>query len=172
MFLASTTHGAESSGLAAMMATVDVFLRTDVIGDNWRRGRRLMDGINAAAARHGLSEQFVAAGYPCLPVFQWRGLPEARMLEWKTLVMQELVKEGQICQGPMLLTVSHDDAVIDETVAAFDAALDRVAGAWATGSVKGFLEGPAIRPVFRAFQECVKGRCGRLHADEGKEACC
>lgn len=172
MFLVSTTHGAESSGLAAMMATIDVFLRSDVIGDNWRRGQRLMAGVNAAARRHGLQDQFVVAGYPCLPVFQWRGLPEARMLEWKTLVMQELVKEGQICQGPLLLTVSHDDVVIDETVAAFDAALARVASAWATGSVQGYLEGPAIRPVFRAFQECVKGRCGRLHADEAKETCC
>lgn len=72
----------------------------------------------------------------------------------------------------MLLTVSHDDAVIAETVAAFDAALARVAKAWQSGSVAGFLEGPAIRPVFRSFQECVKGRCGRLHPGEEQEPCC
>lgn len=172
MFLVSTTHGAESGGLAAMMATLDVFLRTDVIADNWRRGRALIDGVTAAAKAHGLADRFVLAGYPCLPVFQWRGLPEARMLEWKTLLMQELVREGQINQGPMLLTVSHDDAVIAETVAAFDAALARVAKAWQSGSVAGFLEGPAIRPVFRSFQECVKGRCGRLHPGEEQEPCC
>ena len=172
MFLVSTTHGAESGGLAAMLATVDAFLATDMIGDNWRRGQALMDGITRVTASHGLQDVFGISGYPCLPVFGWRGLPEARMLEWKTLFMQELVNEGQLCQGPMLLTVSHDDAVISQTIAAFDAALGRVRQAWDTGSVRGFLVGPAIQPVFRSRQECVKSRCGRLHAGEDKEPCC
>ena len=172
MFLVSTTHGAESGGLAAMMATLDAFLDHDMIGDNWRRGRALIDGVTKVVAAHGLQDVFGISGYPCLPVFGWRALPEARMLEWKTLTMQELVKEGQLNQGPMLVTESHDDAVIDATVAAFDAALGRVKAAWDTGSVAGWLEGPAIRPVFRSLQECVKSRCGRLHAGEAKEPCC
>jgi len=172
VFLVSTTHGAESGGLAAMMATLDVFLRTDVIGDNWRRGTALMEGIQRATAAHGLAPNFGIFGYPCLPAFSWRGLPVPRLLEWHTLLMQELTKEGQLSQGPMLPTISHDDEIIAQTVAAFDAALARVRRAWDTGSVAGFLEGPAIKPVFRSFQECIKGRCGRLHADEPEESCC
>lgn len=172
MFLISTTHGAESTGLAAMLATIDIFERGDVIGDNWRRGAHLKAELTGVIERHGLSGHFSVQGYPCLLMFTWLAMPEARALEWKTLVMQELAREGQLTQGVMYPTISHDDAVCGETVAAFDRALGRVREAWDTGSTAGFLEGPPIRPVFRSFQECVKSRCGRLHADETKEPCC
>lgn len=172
VFLVSTTHGAESSALAAMMATLRVFERDAVIPGNWARGKRLVEGIRSAADRHGLSDHFATIGYDCLPLFAWKGLPEARALEWKTLVMQELCREGILSQGMMYPTPSHTDEVIGETIAAFDAALERVASAWNAGVVRPSLTGPAIRPVFRSFQECVKSRCGRLHADEPREPCC
>jgi len=172
VFLISTTHGAESSALAAMLATLRIFERDDVIRENWKRGKRLMDGIQGAIDARGLKGKFTIVGYPCLPLFGWAGLPEARALEWKTLVMQELVKEGILTQGILYPTPAHAGGAVEETIRAFDSALSRVADAWATGSVKGFLEGPAIRPVFRSFQECSKSRCGRLYPDSGQESCC
>jgi glutamate-1-semialdehyde 2,1-aminomutase len=172
LFLVSTTHGAESGGLAAMMATIDIFQRSDVIGDNWRRGARLKDEMLASVRRHALDRHLVVKGYPCLLLFTFTDIPEARGLEWKTLIMQEMARHGVLSQGVLYPTLSHDDAIVDETVAAFDAALVRVAEAWATGSTRGFLEGPAIKPVFRKFQECVKSRCGRVYPGEAKEACC
>jgi glutamate-1-semialdehyde 2,1-aminomutase len=172
LFLVSTTHGAESGGLAAMLKTIDVFLRTDVIGDNWRRGSWLKDGMQAVVNKYGLDQHLVVAGYPCLLMFTFTGLPEARGLEWKTLVMQEMARHGVLSQGVLYPTLSHDDAVCDETIAAFDAAIARVAEAWATRSTAGFLECPAIKPVFRKFQECVKSRCGRVYPGEAKEPCC
>jgi glutamate-1-semialdehyde 2,1-aminomutase len=172
LFLVSTTHGAESSGLAAMLKTIDVFLRTDVIGDNWRRGARLKEGLQASVRARGLEEHLVVKGYPCLLLLTFAGLPEARALEWKTLLFQEMARHGVLSQGVLYPTLSHDEAIVDETVAVFDRALVRVREAWETGSTAGFLEGPAIKPVFRKFQECVKSRCGRIYADEAKEPCC
>ncbi len=172
VFLVSTTHGAESGALAAMLATLHIFERDNVIGDNWRRGALLKDGIQQAIDRHGLTSHFKISGYPCLLGFGWIGLAEARGLEWRTLVMQELTKERLLTQGVLCPTPAHDDDVIVDTINGFDRALSRVARAWATGSVAGFLEGPAVRPVFRPFQECVKSRCGRLHPEGGLEPCC
>jgi glutamate-1-semialdehyde 2,1-aminomutase len=172
LFLVSTTHGAESSGLAAMLATIDVFLASDVIGDNWRRGRRLLEGMQRQVAERGLAHCLDVKGYPCYFVFGFKGQPEARLLEWKTLVMQEMARHGVLSQSVLFPTPSHDDGIVDQTLAAFDAALQVVAQAWPTGSARPWLQGPAIRPVFRSFQECVKGRCGRLHADEPPEPCC
>ena len=51
-------------------------------------------------------------------------------------------------RGLLYPTPAHDDGVIDETLAAFDGALAVVARAWQTGSTKGFLRGPAAKPVF------------------------
>lgn len=172
VFLVSTTHGAESSALAAMLTTLDIFERDEVIRGNWQRGARLSQGVHEAIRRHGLEGACTFIGYPCLPLVGWTGLPEARLLEWKTLLMQELAREGILTQGTMLPTPAHDDHVLAETIHGFDLALERVAAAWKTGSVSGFLSGPAIRPVFRKFQECVKGRCGRLFPESGQEPCC
>lgn len=172
VFLVSTTHGAESAALAAMLKTLEIFERDRVIERNWRRGAALKTRLLAAIEQAGLAPHVTVLGYPCLLLVTWTGQPEARALEWKTLLFQELVREGILFQGVMYPTASHDDEVCDETVRAFERALPRVAEAWRTGSVAGFLEGPAIRPVFRKFQECVKGRCGRVHADEPKEPCC
>lgn len=172
VFLVSTTHGAESSALAAMLKTLEIFERDNVIEGNWQRGAALKARLIAAIDAAGLAGHIVVLGYPCLLLVTWAGQPEARALEWKTLLFQELVREGILFQGVMYPTASHDETVCDETVTAFERALPRVAKAWASGSVKGYLEGPAIRPVFRKFQECVKGRCGRVHADEPKESCC
>jgi glutamate-1-semialdehyde 2,1-aminomutase len=172
VFLVSTTHGAESSALAAMLQTLEIFERDRVIESNWKNGERLMAGIRAAIARQGLAGRATLVGYPCLPLFGWKGADEYDTLQWKTLLMQELVREGVLTQGTMLLTPAHDDAVIDATIAAFGAAYARMKPALATGSVQGHLEGHVIKPVFRAFQECVKSRCGRLHPGEKQEACC
>ena len=172
LFLVSTTHGAESGGLAAMLKTIDIFLRTDVIGDNWRQGARLKEGLQASVLAHGLDAHLVVKGYPCLLLLTFVGLPEARALEWKTLLMQEMARHGVLSQGVLCLTPSHDAGIVDETVDVFDRALARIAEAWQTGSTAGLLEGPAIKPVFRKFQECVKSRCGRIYEDEAKEPCC
>jgi glutamate-1-semialdehyde 2,1-aminomutase len=172
LFLVSTTHGAESSGLAAMMATLDIFVRDEVIPANWKRGASLKSRLATLIAKHALDANLAISGYPCLLVLAWSGLAEARAAEWRTLLFQELVRRGVLTQGMLYPTLSHDDAVIDETVEAFDGALHAVAEAWRTGTVKGALEGPAIKPVFRRYAECVKSRCGREHPDEPQEPCC
>jgi glutamate-1-semialdehyde 2,1-aminomutase len=172
VFLISTTHGAESSALAAMIATLAIFERDDVIAGNWRRGARLKAGIEQLITKHGLGGKFVIEGYPCLLLFGWKGMAEVDALAWKTFVMQELVKEGVLSQGVMYPTPSHDDEVIASTIHAFDLVLQRVATVHARGTLDGALLGPAIRPVFRPFQECMKSRCARVHADEPPAACC
>lgn len=172
MFLVSTTHGAESASLAAMMKTLEIFVRDNVIADNWTRGARLKAGITQHIATHGLESCLAVIGYPCLLLTVWRGIPEARAAEWRTLLMQELVERGVLTQGMMYPTPAHDNQVIDETLAAYDGALAVVAQAWKTGSTKDFLRGPAAKPVFRKYAECVKSRCGRDYPGEGLEPCC
>jgi glutamate-1-semialdehyde 2,1-aminomutase len=172
MFLVSTTHGAESSSLAAMMKTLEIFVRDNVIEGNWTRGARLKSGIAERITRHGLDGPLTVLGYPCLLLTAWRGMPEARAAEWRTLLMQELAARGVLTQGMLYPTPAHDDGVIDETLAAFDGALGVVSEAWRSGSVRPHLRGPAAKPVFRRYAECVKSRCGREHPEEGQEACC
>jgi glutamate-1-semialdehyde 2,1-aminomutase len=155
VFLISTTHGAESTGLAAMLATVEIILRDDVIAANWRAGAALQKRLRECIQAHGLAEHLKVDGYPCLFVVGWSGLPEINAFEWKTLLQQELIAERILFTGMLYPTPSHTPEICDETVEAFDIALARVASAWRTGSVSGFLRGPVTRPVFRKSQEAL-----------------
>ena len=93
-----------------------------------------------------------------------QGLAEPRLLEWKTLVIQEMARHGVLSQSVLFPTPSHDDGIIDQTLAAFDAALVQVVEAWPTGSARPWLEGPANSVRFRNVL--------RAAADEAEEPCC
>ena len=61
VFLLSTTHGAETHGLAAAIATMGVYRERDVIGYLHDAGRELRTGVEAAIAAAGV-EGFVGVG--------------------------------------------------------------------------------------------------------------
>jgi len=50
VFLLSTTHGAETHGLAAAMATMKFYQTHPVIETLWQRGERLANGLRSAAS--------------------------------------------------------------------------------------------------------------------------
>ena len=65
VFLLSTTHGAETYGLAAAIATMNVYQREPVIETLWA-GQRLADGLRAAAKTNGVADHIPILG-PALP---------------------------------------------------------------------------------------------------------
>lgn len=149
LFLLSTTHGAESSGLAAMMKTVELYQDGKLIAANWETGRVLRRRLEEVIARHGLGETLSIIGYPCLMAMVVRN-PDGRPDDaFRTLLMQELLAHGVFFQGLFCITPAHGDAEIADTVAAFDAAAPLMRRAAEQGSVEGLLLGPAAKPVFR-----------------------
>ena len=149
LFLLSTTHGAESSGLAAMIKTIDVLKDGTLISANWETGRKIRVGVEAAIAQHGLQDRLKLVGYPCLlalAVQDDEGKDDAPM---RTYMMQEMIAQGVLFQGLFYATPSHGEREVNETLTAFDAACSAVAEAVALGSVAGLLQGPVVKPVFR-----------------------
>jgi glutamate-1-semialdehyde 2,1-aminomutase len=72
MFLLSTTHGAETTALAAAIAVMEIYRSEPVVETLERQGRRLKTGIEAAAARHKVSEHFQLVGRPANLVYACR----------------------------------------------------------------------------------------------------
>lgn len=149
LFLISTTHGAETTGLAAMIATIGEFKRHDMIKSNWSRGTALRQRLNEIIARHELRDYLELLGYDCLFVLLCRG--EGRQLDdaYRTLMMQEMIARGILFQGLFYPTWSHQQPELDALTSAFNGACEVYASAIASGSTNGILIGPAAKPVFR-----------------------
>ncbi|MEM6313161.1 MAG: glutamate-1-semialdehyde 2,1-aminomutase [Planctomycetota bacterium] len=152
-FLLSTTHGAESHGLAAFMATVDIYQRRDVPGELAQIGERLCAAFDAASRSAGTGEFVHTAGHPANAVFVTRG-PDGQggNQPFRTLFMQEFLKNGVLAPSLVVNTAHGEgdgpDDVIDATANAAHAACSVYRKALDEG-VEKYLEGRSVKPVFR-----------------------
>jgi glutamate-1-semialdehyde 2,1-aminomutase len=149
LFLISTTHGAETIGLAAMIATIDEFERHGMIESNWERGEDLRGRLNNVIAHHGLSNALEVKGEACLLALICRNAQGVPDDAYRTLMMQEMIARGVLFQGLFYTTWSHQDTELDEIVAAFDESSAIYRQAIESGSCSEHLIGPPARPVFR-----------------------
>jgi glutamate-1-semialdehyde 2,1-aminomutase len=149
LFLISTTHGAESTGLAAMMATIREFKRHGMIEGNWKRGESLKQKIEQIIHRHSLDNFLQLLGYPCLLALTCRNAVGALDDAYRTLMMQEMIVRGVLFQGLFYTTWSHREAELDRIAAAFDEACTTYSAAIKTGTCDGLLIGRPAKPVFR-----------------------
>jgi len=147
VFLLSTTHGAETPGLAAAMATIDFYRSHDVIGRLHEAGRRLREGCNEAARELGISDHFEVEGRDCNLIYTTRDASGVRSQPFRTLIMQELIRRGVL--GPsFVVSYSHSDEDVDATIAATREALEVYRRGLESG-VETVLEGRSVQPVDR-----------------------
>lgn len=146
-FLLSSTHGAEMTGLGAFIETVRIYREEDVVGHLWEYGRRLQRGIAAVAQARGVADVVRAEGPPVALNLVACGPDGAPSPAYRTLLVQELLRSG-VMMPWIAVSRSHGEAELDQTLAAFDAALRVYADALASGWER-FLVGEPVRPVFR-----------------------
>ena len=149
LFLISTTHGAETTGLAAMLATIEAFEAQRMIAENWKRGEALGQTVRDLIRRHGLERNLELVGYPCLAALMCKDANGRGDDSFRTLFMQEMIANGVLFQGILFPTWSHAAAEMEAIAKAFDAACTIYRRAVEAGSVEGLLVGPPAKPVFR-----------------------
>ena len=147
LFLVSTTHGAEMSGLGAFVATMGFMQREGVVEHLWDYGRKLVAMMQARAGAHGVLESFKVGGFPCSPYYLTLDNEGANSFALRTLFSQEMVKAGVLMPW-IALSWRHGEEELLATERAVDAALAVYRKALEEGAEK-YLEGPAIKPVFR-----------------------
>ena len=146
VFLLSTTHGAETPGLAAAMKTMEIYRTEPVVAHLHRQGERLAKGLRAAAARHGVDRHFEVMGRECNLLYVTRGPDAQPSQHYRCLFLQEIIARGVIAPS-LVVSYSHSDSDIDQTIDAVDGALGIYARALQEGVDK-YLVGPPSRPVF------------------------
>lgn len=149
VFLLSTTHGAETHALAAARKTMQIYRSEDVVGHLDRMGRRLQEGMRAAARARGVAAHVDAVGMPCNLVYVTRDESGKPSQAFRALFMQELIRHGVLAPSFVVSYAHHEDD-IERTIEAVDAALVVYRRALDAG-VEQFLCGPPVKPVFRAY---------------------
>ena len=149
LFLISTTHGAETTGLAAMIATINAFKKHGMIESNWGRGEALKLRLNEIITRHGLQSCLELIGYACFFALICRNASGHADDALRTLMMQEMIARGVLFQSVFYATWSHQQPELDVMAQAFDESCAVYKQAIAAGSCDGLLIGPPAKPVFR-----------------------
>lgn len=149
VFLLSTTHGAETHGLAAAIATMKVYREEPVIDVLWQRGQSLADGLKAAAADAGVADHVPILGQPCCLVFGSRDTDGQPSQPFRTLLMQEILRRGVLATS-LVVNYSHTEADIDRTVEIFSEAFFVYRRALDEGIEK-YLLGRPVKPAIRPF---------------------
>lgn len=126
VWIAATFHG-QLLGTTAALATIQEMKAIDGIGLIWKQGRKLMDGLDEIARRHGVDARMM--GQPPMPRLQFAdGLDELR----------DAFYEGTADRGiyfdpghTWFVSPGHTDEIVDYTLRASDEAMAeavRIAG--------------------------------------------
>lgn len=147
VFLLSTTHGAEMSGLGAFVATLDFMQRRNVVDHLWKYGSDLVNLMNERAAAHGVERHFHAGGIACSPYYVTMDDEGKSSLALRTLFSQEMIRNGVLMPW-IALSYHHGEEELSITARALDATFAVYRCAIVDGVDK-YLSGAVIKPVFR-----------------------
>lgn len=149
LFLLSTTHGAEMSGLGAFVATMNFMQNHLVIDHLWNYGGELLNMMRRQADAHGISASFKVGGIECSPFYATLDKSGVNSLALRTLFSQEMIRNGVLMPW-IALSYRHGE----EEMAATESALEKTFKIYSRGLDEGadkFLVGDIIKPVFRKF---------------------
>lgn len=149
VFLISTTHGAEMCGLGAFIKTMEVYKELDVVGQIWKNGEQLMNGMNSIANEMGIAEYFYVEGYPCSLNYITKNKKGEVDLAFRTLFAQEMIKHKVLIPW-ISVAYMHKEKELEITLNATREALKIYSLALESG-VEKYLRGKVIKPVFRKF---------------------
>lgn len=150
VFLTSTTHGAETSGMAACMATIEVFEENNVIEHNHQIGHRLHTLSKKLISEKKLESYVSVNDTDWWPIFTFKDQSGDASAGMKTLAMQEMIRNGVLFNGFFVPSFSHTTKDVDLFISAFEDTLGTYGKALEQGFDQ-FLEGSSIKPVFRKY---------------------
>ena len=149
VFLLSTTHGAETHALAAMIKTAEVYQEEGVVDSLKRQGARLKTGVDALIEEYDLANYFEVVGFPGNLVYATRDPEQQPSQVYRALFMQELIKRGVLAPS-FVVSYAHSDEAIDRTIEAVGGALEVYRQALDEGA-ENYLVGRPVKPVFRKY---------------------
>lgn len=151
VFLVSTTHGAESHGLAAMIETITKIKKNKILEENWKYASKLRKGLENIISEMKLNDHIDIIGdYDIFMTIDCKDKKLKSSSHMKTLLFQEMISNGVLFNGLFYVMASHREKEIEKTLKAFTKALKVYKKALKNGYEE-YLIGDAVKPVFRKY---------------------
>jgi len=148
VFLISTTHGGETHTLSAAMTTIKEFQENNVISHIHTLNKLLASLCKKLTNDLGLSNNIDVIECEWMPTFIFRNADGEVCQGFRTLFMQEMIRNGVLFQGIFTSCFSHTEDDIYYFIKAFDASLKVYQNALKEG-FKNYLVGEPAKAVFR-----------------------
>lgn len=171
VFLLSQTHSSETVGLAACRATLEECERVDVTRHVWELGSRLVAAVRSLAAEERVAGLVRVIGFDCNPQILCTQPDGTYWPALHTSFHEAVIAEGVLIPWTSV-TYAHGDEELAMTVDALRVGMRRVREAVDSDDVAGSFAGEAVRPVFRRYNRCMQGTCGRLDPSAPQLPCC
>jgi len=149
LFLLSTTHGAEMSGMGAFVETVKYMQKHKVVDHFWFYGQKLIQLMNDMAKKFNIDKNFIASGVCCSPYYLTFDKNGKNCLGLRTLFAQEMIKNGVLMPW-IALSHAHGDKELELTKKALESSFKVYKKAVDQGYEK-YLVGNVIKPIFRKY---------------------
>jgi glutamate-1-semialdehyde aminotransferase/spore coat polysaccharide biosynthesis protein SpsF (cytidylyltransferase family) len=148
VFLISTTHGGETTAIAAALATIKEFKEKNVLQHLHQVGDKLLELTKRLVHNHGLEKHIDVFDCNWMPAFAFKDAQEKACQGFRTLFMQEMIKRGVLFQGFFVPCFSHTEDDIYYFAKTFNESLEVYKKALTDGYEK-YLVGSPAKAVFR-----------------------
>ena len=145
----SFTFGGETLSLAAARAVLTKMQREPVLETIHRQGQKVLEGVAARIAEHGVTDFCSVSGHPAWSFFTIAPAGPYDAYELKTLYLQEMFARGILTLGTHNLSYAHSDADIETLLGAYDAVLPSLGAAVEHGDLPARLHGEPLKPLFK-----------------------
>ena len=145
----STTFGGETLSMAGSMATLAILAQPGIYPRIWALGDRMLSGVRVAIARHGVGEVVKVSGLAPHGGVGFDGKGSLDYLDIMSVYQQRMVEQGILSTGINNISVAHNEADIDQFVAAADAAFADIRRALDSDSLDGILLACKVNPIFK-----------------------
>ena len=147
VFLLSTTHGAESVGLAAACAVAAIYQREPIVERLDKLGNLLATSVREVVAAAGLSDYIQVVGRSSNLVFITLDAHREPSQEFRTLFLQELLLRGILAPSFVVSAALTEDDIARTAEAVAGAVVPYARGL--EQGVGGVLPGRPVRPTLR-----------------------
>lgn len=148
LFLISTTHGGETTALAAALATIDEFKKHNVIAHNHSIGIKLREKMQKILRDSGMTDYISYQSADWMQLFIFKNKDKTVCNGMRTLMLQEMIRRGVLFQGAFIPCFSHSEEDIEYFAKAFELSLELYKLALENG-YSAYLVGEPTKAVFR-----------------------
>lgn len=145
----SFTFGGETLSLAAALATMAKLKREPVTETLRQRGEKVMNGVNAMIAKHGIGDFVSIGGHPSWSLMAFKDAAPYTQWQIKTLYMQEIQARGFLSFGSHNMSYAHSETDVAALLACYEEVFALLADGVRNGSLEAKLRCKPIEPLFR-----------------------